>query len=88
MIDEKTPTVFVIPSDSLYEKTLSNLEEIRARRGPIIALATEGNTRLAKQVDDIIFLPPRPRTSLPVAGRLALAVAGLSHRRRPRLRCR
>ena len=58
LIDERTPTVFVIPTDALYEKTASNLEEIRARRGPVIALATEGNERIAKKVDDVIFLPP------------------------------
>ena len=58
LIDERTPTVFVIPTDALYEKTASNLEEIRARRGPVIALATEGNERIAKKVDDVIYLPP------------------------------
>ena len=58
LIDERTPTVFVIPTDALYEKTASNLEEIRARRGPVIALATEGNDRIAKKVDDVIYLPP------------------------------
>ncbi|HXG46686.1 MAG TPA: glutamine--fructose-6-phosphate transaminase (isomerizing) [Methylomirabilota bacterium] len=57
LIDERTPSVFLIPSDGLYEKTLSNLEEIKARKGPIIALATEGNAQLASRVDDIIFLP-------------------------------
>src|SRR4030095_1264198 len=51
MIDEKTPTVFVIPSDSLYEKNASNLEEIKARKGPIIAIATEGDREIAKQVE-------------------------------------
>ncbi|MCU0770691.1 MAG: glutamine--fructose-6-phosphate transaminase (isomerizing) [Verrucomicrobia bacterium] len=58
LIDEKTPTVFLAPSDSLYEKTFSNLEEIKARQGPIIALATEGNKRIASRVDDVIYLPP------------------------------
>src|SRR6266516_2707817 len=38
MLDEKTPTVFLIPADPLYDKTFSNLEEIKARSGPIIAL--------------------------------------------------
>lgn len=57
LIDERTPSVFLIPSDGLYDKTLSNLEEIKARKGPIIALATEGNAQLADRVDDIIFLP-------------------------------
>jgi glucosamine--fructose-6-phosphate aminotransferase (isomerizing) len=57
LIDETTPTVVVVPSDGLYEKTLSNLQEIKARGGPIIALATEGNTAIAKQCDDVIYLP-------------------------------
>ncbi|MCX6902335.1 MAG: isomerizing glutamine--fructose-6-phosphate transaminase, partial [Verrucomicrobia bacterium] len=57
MIDDKTPTVFIIPKDSLYEKTFSNLQEIKARRGPIIALTTEDNPHLDGQVDDIIRVP-------------------------------
>ena len=57
LIDGKTPSVFVIPSDGLYEKTLSNLEEIKARQGPVIALATEGNVRISKKADDVIYLP-------------------------------
>jgi glucosamine--fructose-6-phosphate aminotransferase (isomerizing) len=57
MIDEKTPTVIIIPSGTLYEKTFSNLEEIKARSGPVIALATEDNARIASKIEDIIFLP-------------------------------
>jgi glucosamine--fructose-6-phosphate aminotransferase (isomerizing) len=57
MIDERTPTVVVVPRDSMYEKTLSNLEVVRARRGPIIAVTTEDNAALAKQVDDVILVP-------------------------------
>ncbi len=57
-MDEKTPSVFVIPEDSLYDKTFSNLEEIKARQGPIIALTTEGNTKLEQKADDVICLPP------------------------------
>ena len=57
MIDEKTPTVVVIPSGTLYEKTFSNLEEIKARKGPIIAVTTEDNQAIAKKVDDVIYLP-------------------------------
>src|SRR5438445_1289082 len=57
MIDEKTPTVIIIPTGTLYEKTFSNLEEIKARNGPVIALATEDNARIASRVEDVIFLP-------------------------------
>ena len=57
MIDEKTPTVILCPTDALYEKTFSNLEEIKARKGPIIALATEGNDRIKDKVEDVLYLP-------------------------------
>ncbi len=43
LIDKKTPTVFLVPQDSMYDKTMANLAMIRARQGPIIALATEGD---------------------------------------------
>jgi glucosamine--fructose-6-phosphate aminotransferase (isomerizing) len=58
MIDAKTPTVFIIPSGSMYEKTLSNLEEIKARHGPIIALTTDDKgSELAPKANDVLVLP-------------------------------
>ena len=58
MIDERTPTVILAPTDLLYEKTCGNLHEIKARNGPVIAITTEGNSGLASEVSDIIYLPP------------------------------
>jgi glucosamine--fructose-6-phosphate aminotransferase (isomerizing) len=72
MIDEKTPTVFIIPSDGLYEKTFSNLQEIKARKGPVIALATEGNVKIAKEVNDVIALPAAPEPLVPLLAALPL----------------
>ena len=46
LIDPKTPTVFLVPQDSMYDKTMANLAMIRARKGPIIALATEGDEQI------------------------------------------
>ena len=57
LIDERTPSVVIVPSDALYEKTLSNLQVVKARKGPIIALATEGNKQIAKEADDVIYIP-------------------------------
>ncbi|HEY1663423.1 MAG TPA: glutamine--fructose-6-phosphate transaminase (isomerizing) [Verrucomicrobiae bacterium] len=57
LIDKKTPTVFLVPGDSMYEKTMANLAMIRARRGPIIALATEGDKAIKKVANDVIYLP-------------------------------
>ncbi|TAL07058.1 MAG: glutamine--fructose-6-phosphate transaminase (isomerizing), partial [Verrucomicrobia bacterium] len=57
LIDDKTPTVFIVPQDAMYEKTMANLAMIRARRGPIIALATEGDTQIKFVTDDVVYLP-------------------------------
>ncbi len=57
LIDDKTPTVFLVPQDAMYEKTLANLAMIRARKGPIIALATEGDQGIKRVADDVIYLP-------------------------------
>jgi len=58
LIDKNTPTVFLVPQDAMYEKTMANLAMIRARKGPIIALATEGDKAIKKVADDVIYLPP------------------------------
>ena len=58
LIDRKTPTVFLVPQDAMYDKTMANLAMIRARKGPIIALATEGDTAIQKVANDVIYLPP------------------------------
>jgi glucosamine--fructose-6-phosphate aminotransferase (isomerizing) len=72
MIDEKTPSVFLIPRDTLYEKTISNLQEIKARQGPIIAIATEGDEHIAKEVQDVIYLPQTMEPLFPLLGVIPL----------------
>lgn len=57
MIDENFPTIAIVPSDSVYEKNISNIQEIKARKGPIIAIATEGNEEIKDMVDDVIYIP-------------------------------
>lgn len=57
LIDENFPTVAVCPSDSVYEKMFSNIQEIKARKGPVIAIATQGNEEIKKIADDIIYIP-------------------------------
>jgi glutamine---fructose-6-phosphate transaminase (isomerizing) len=57
LISPDTPTVVILPQDDLYEKTLSSIEEIRARRGPVIAITHAGDERLPTKVDDIVVVP-------------------------------
>ena len=49
--------MFLVPQDSMYDKTMANLAMIRARKGPIIALATEGDKQVAQLVNDVIYIP-------------------------------
>ncbi len=58
MIDAQTPTVVLAPADGLMEKTASNLQEIKARSGPIILVTTRGQDALAAQADEVIWVPP------------------------------
>lgn len=57
LIDESFPTFAIATDSELLEKTYSNIEEIRARKGPIIAVATEGNEQIKDLADDIIYVP-------------------------------
>ncbi len=58
LICPETPTFVVLPRDDLYEKSLSSIEEIRARRGPVIAVTPPGDERLLAKVDDLLLVPP------------------------------
>ncbi|HEX5412821.1 MAG TPA: glutamine--fructose-6-phosphate transaminase (isomerizing) [Terriglobia bacterium] len=66
LIDPTFPTMAVVPDDSSYEKTISNVQEIRAREGHIIAVTTEGNNKLGSLVDDIIYVPPSIELVMPL----------------------
>ncbi|MBD3232552.1 MAG: glutamine--fructose-6-phosphate transaminase (isomerizing) [candidate division Zixibacteria bacterium] len=57
LIDDKMPAVVIAIKDGVYEKVISNIEEIKARSGRVIALATEGDDRISSLVDDVIYMP-------------------------------
>jgi glucosamine--fructose-6-phosphate aminotransferase (isomerizing) len=57
MIDPSFPTFAIATDSPLLDKTYSNIEEIRARKGPVIALATRGNTHIKELVDDVLYIP-------------------------------
>ena len=57
LVDEHTPSVFVMPQGGVYEKVMSNLEEIKARGGPVIAIAAQGDTEISRLADDVIYVP-------------------------------
>lgn len=57
LIDEKTPCVMIATKDFMYDKIISNIREIKARKGKVIAVASEGDKEIAEIADDVIFVP-------------------------------
>jgi len=57
LIDKNMPVVFIATRDSVYEKVLNNIEEVRTRKGQVIAIATEGDEKIAEKVDRVIYVP-------------------------------
>jgi glucosamine--fructose-6-phosphate aminotransferase (isomerizing) len=57
LVDEHTPSVFLVPHGPVYDKVLSNLQEIKARGGPVIAVVCEGDEEAARLADEVIEIP-------------------------------
>jgi len=57
LVDERTPSVFLIPQGPVYDKVMSNMEEIKARGGPVIAITCEAGANAAELADDVILIP-------------------------------
>ncbi len=72
LVDKNFPTFGIAPSDSVYDKMISNLEEIKARSGPILALATEGNKEIKRITHDVIYIPKTLEMLTPILSVVAL----------------
>ncbi|RUM41373.1 MAG: glutamine--fructose-6-phosphate transaminase (isomerizing) [Desulfobulbus sp.] len=57
LIDKDMPVMALVPKDAVYQKTVSNVEEIKARQGRLLLIGTEGDTHLATLTDDVLYLP-------------------------------
>src|SRR6185369_5138760 len=66
LIDEDMPVVFIATQDRTYEKIISNIQEIKARKGKIIALITAGDTLIPQLVDHVIEVPPTHEILMPL----------------------
>ena len=72
LVDPLTPTVFLIPKDGVYEKVILNLEEIKARKGPVIAVVSKGDDRVSELADEVIELPACPDFLNPIVASIPL----------------
>jgi len=66
LIDEQTPSVFLCTQDGVYDKNINNLQQIKARKGPVIAVATEGDEEILQHADDVIYIPAAPDYTAPI----------------------
>lgn len=66
MIDPDFPTLALATDSDLLEKMYSNIQEIKARKGPILAVATEGNEHISELADDVMFIPQTLEQTAPI----------------------
>jgi len=57
LINPEMPTVAIVPKDDMYEKMINNIQEIKSRQGPVIAIATMGDQKIKEIADDVIEIP-------------------------------
>ena len=66
LIDEDMPVVFIATKDLIYDKVMSNIEEVRARKGKVIAVACQGNNEISKLADHVIYIPEASQVLMPI----------------------
>ena len=60
LVEPRTPSVFICTKSAVYDKVMANIEEVKARKGPVIAIATEGDEEIRTKADDVIYVPNSP----------------------------
>lgn len=66
LIDEEMPVVFIATQDGSYEKIVSNIQEVKARKGQVIAIVTEGDTQIAEMADHVLEVPKADQQLMPL----------------------
>jgi glucosamine--fructose-6-phosphate aminotransferase (isomerizing) len=73
LVNPETPSVVIAPHDAVFHKNLSNIEEVKARGGPVIAIGTEGKgNELSLVCDDVILIPDAPEILTPILTSIVL----------------
>jgi glucosamine--fructose-6-phosphate aminotransferase (isomerizing) len=72
LIDEEMPVVVIANKGAQYEKVVSNIQEVKARKGKIIAIVTEGDTEVKKLADYVIEIPDTEEAFIPLIATIPL----------------
>ncbi|MCH7403325.1 glutamine--fructose-6-phosphate transaminase (isomerizing) [Belliella kenyensis] len=74
LIDEEMPVVFIATKDNSYEKVVSNIQEVKARKGKIIAVVTEGDTTVKSMADHVLEIPDTAEAFVPLLSVIPLQI--------------
>jgi glucosamine--fructose-6-phosphate aminotransferase (isomerizing) len=66
LIDERMPVVALVPRDQSYDRMVSNIEEVRARDGKVVAVAHAGDTEITRRAEDVLAVPVAPELLAPL----------------------
>ncbi len=66
LIDENMPVVFIATKDAIYDKVISNIQEVKARKGRVICIANEGDEKIAQYADHVIYIPTTSQALTPL----------------------
>ena len=72
LVDEETPSLFLVPRGQVFDKVMSNMQEIKARRGPVIAIASPNDHDVASVADDVIPIPDVAEWLQPIVAAIPL----------------
>ncbi|MCC7476301.1 MAG: glutamine--fructose-6-phosphate transaminase (isomerizing) [Pirellulales bacterium] len=72
LVDENTPSVFIVPQGGVYSKVISNMEEIKARGGPVIAIVDKEDSQAVELADEVIHIPVVPEFLQPIVAAIPL----------------
>ena len=72
LVDEQTPSVFIVPQGPVYNKVISNMEEIKARGGPVIAIVDKDDSQAVELADEVIRVPVVPEFLQPIVAAIPL----------------
>ena len=72
LVDENTPSVFIVPHGGVYSKVISNMEEIKARGGPVIAVVDKDDSQAVELADEVIRVPAVPEFLQPIVTAIPL----------------
>lgn len=72
LIDEEMPVVVIAPKRGMYEKVMSNIQEVKARKGKIIAIVTEGDVKIKEMADHVIEIPDTEEALSPLVSTIPL----------------